>query len=155
MNCDFINYDFIKTIISVIIGAIIPVVSSYLLEKKRLTNNKKRIKFEQNLNTLKKLKVNHLHLVNLLESYLRPDKLPNSHGNYYNEILNISEINVTLKNELFDLEIGTISELHDSIKKYTYSESAKVKSDITIDSLLQKSKIVTENIQETIKNIDK
>lgn len=155
MKYIFFDYEFIKSMTVVIIGAIMTVASSYCLEKKRLTNNKKKIRFEQNLNTLRKLKVNHLHLVNLLESYLRPDKLPNFHGNYYNEIFNISKINVTLKNELFDLEIGTISELHDSIRQYTYSKSAKVKSDITIDSLLQKSKIVTENIQKTIENIDK
>ena len=41
MKYDFIDYNFIKTIIAVIIGSMIPVIANLLLEKIRLTNNKK------------------------------------------------------------------------------------------------------------------
>lgn len=44
MKYDFIDYNFIKTIIAVIIEAMIPVIANLLLEKTRLTNNKKKIK---------------------------------------------------------------------------------------------------------------
>ena len=55
----FFDYEFIKSMSAVIIGSIMTVASSYCLEKRRLTNNKKKIKLEQNLNTLRKTKVNH------------------------------------------------------------------------------------------------
>ncbi len=70
MKYDFIDYNFIKTIIAVIIGAMIPVIANLLLEKTRLTNNKKKLKYEKNLNTLRKLKVNHLILDNLINEQI-------------------------------------------------------------------------------------
>jgi hypothetical protein len=70
MKYDFIDYNFIKTIIAVIIGAMIPVIANLLLEKTRLTNNKKKLKYEKNLNTLRKLKVNHLILDNLINEQM-------------------------------------------------------------------------------------
>ena len=164
MNCDFINYDFIKTIISVIIGAIIPVVSSCLLEKKRLTNNKKKIKFEQNLNTLRKLKINHLNLIYLINDnyvfceYMSNDKktiinpADRIYVNYLKKLHNTSLKNIKLNNELLDLEIESISDLHKEIIKFLDSRNNNTKFNTT--DLEKYSNLVKNNILYTIKNID-
>ena len=165
MNCDFINYDFIKTIISVIIGAIIPVISSYLLEKKRLTNNKKKIKFEQNLNTLRKLKVNHLNLIHLInDNYVFYEYMTNdeksiikqfdeNYVNYMKKLYFTSLKNIKLNNELLDLEIENISDLHKEI--INFMESRQNNTNFDTSNLEHYSKLVKINILNTINNIDK
>ncbi|MGX7112797.1 hypothetical protein [Gemella cuniculi] len=161
MKCDFINYEFLKSMIAVIIGAIIPVVSSYILEKKRLTNNKRKIRFEQNLNTLRKLKVNHLNLTHLInDNYVFCEYMSNDkksiidqsdkiYINYLKKLYYTSLKNIKLNNELLNLEIKNISELHKEI--ISFIDSRNNNTEFNTTNLEKYSKLVENNILNTIK----
>lgn len=149
--------NFIYNIISIIIGAAITYLSSYTLAKKQLKYNKSKIKFEQNLNTLRKLKVNHLTLVKLINDFYKVNHFGTTNEpNLPNKLYNTSLENIKLNNELLDVEINNISDLHSDICSFLYNLSSKTKNEnVTIQALQNSSTTITKNILETIKNIDK
>lgn len=165
MKCIFFDYEFIKSMTAVIIGSIMTIASSYCLEKRRLTNNKKKIRFEQNLNTLRKLKVNHLNLIYLINDnyvfceYMSNDKKTITnlsdriYVNYMKKLYFTSLKNIKLNNELLDLEIENISDLHKEIINFT--ESRQNNTNFDTSNLEHYSKLVKINILNTINNIDK
>lgn len=165
MKCIFFDYEFIKSMTAVIIGSIMTIASSYCLEKRRLTNNKKKIRFEQNLNTLRKLKVNHLNLIYLINDnyvfceYMSNDKKTITNPsdriyvNYMKKLYFTSLKNIKLNNELLDLEIENISDLHKEIINFT--ESRQNNTNFDTSNLEHYSKLVKINILNTINNIDK
>lgn len=163
MKCIFFDYEFIKSMSAVIIGSIMTVASSYCLEKRRLTNNKKKIRFEQNLNTLRKLKVNHLNLIHLInDNYVFfkytsndnksiIDETNKIYENYLKKLHYTSLKNIQLNNELLNLEIKNISELHGEIIKFLDSRN---NTKFNTTDLEKYSDLVKNNILDTIKNID-
>lgn len=165
MKCIFFDYEFIKSMTAVIIGSIMTVASSYCLEKRRLTNSKKKIRFEQNLNTLRKLKVNHLNLIYLInDNYIFCEYMSNDkktitnpsdriYVNYMKKLYFTSLKNIELNNELLDLEIENISDLHKEIINFT--ESRQNNTNFDTSNLEHYSKLVKINILNTINNIDK
>ena len=165
MKCIFFDYEFIKSMTAVIIGSIMTVASSYCLEKRRLTNNKKKIRFEQNLNTLRKLKVNHLNLIHLInDNYVFYEYMTNdeksiikqfdeNYVNYMKKLYFTSLKNIKLNNELLDLEIENISDLHKEI--INFMESRQNNTNFDTSNLEHYSKLVKINILNTINNIDK
>lgn len=165
MKCIFFDYEFIKSMTAVIIGSIMTVTSSYCLEKRRLTNSKKKIRFEQNLNTLRKLKVNHLNLIYLINDnyvfceYMSNDKKTITNPsdriyvNYMKKLYFTSLKNIKLNNELLDLEIENISDLHKEI--INFMESKQNNTNFDTSNLEHYSKLVKINILNTINNIDK
>lgn len=157
MKYDFIDYNFIKTIIAVFTGAIIPVIANLLLEKTKLTNDKKKLKYEKNLNTLRKLKVNHLTLVNLINDFYKINHfIATNEPNLLDKLYNTSLENTKLNYELLDIEINNISELHSNICRFLNNLSSNIKNENdTIQKLNNLSETITKDILETIKNIDK
>lgn len=165
MKCIFFDYEFIKSMTAVIIGSIMTIASSYCLEKRRLTNNKKKIRFEQNLNTLRKLKVNHLNLIYLINDnyvfceYMSNDKKTITNPsdriyvNYMKKLYFTSLKNIKLNNELLDLEIKNISDLHKEI--INFIESRTNHTEFNTANLEQYSKLVKINILDAINNTDK
>ena len=165
MKCIFFDYEFIKSMTAVIIGSIMTIASSYCLEKRRLTNNKKKIRFEQNLNTLRKLKVNHLNLIYLINDnyvfceYMSNDKKTITNPsdriyvNYMKKLYFTSLKNIKLNNELLDLEIKNIADLHKEI--INFIESRTNHTEFNTANLEQYSKLVKINILDAINNTDK
>ena len=167
--------DFFYNIISIIIGASITFLSSYLLAKKQLKDNKLKLKFEQNLNTLKKLKVNHLYLIHLIkDNYVFNENMTNNNMTNNNMTNNIKTIisqydkayvnyikklyftslkNIKLNNELLDIEIENISDLHSEI--INFINSIKNSTAFDTENLDNYNELVKDNILDKIKNIDK
>ena len=157
--------DFYYNIISIIIGASITFLSSYLLAKKQLKDNKLKLKFEQNLNTLKKLKVNHLYLIHLIkDNYVFYENMTNNkkniisqydkaYVNYIKKLYFTSLKNIKLNNELLDIEIENISDLHSEI--ISFINSIKNITTFDTENLDNYNKLVKKNILDKIKNIDK
>lgn len=157
--------DFYYNIISIIIGASITFLSSYLLAKKQLKDNKLKLKFEQNLNTLKKLKVNHLYLIHLIkDNYVFYENMTNNkkniisqydkaYVNYIKKLYFTSLKNIKLNNELLDIEIENISDLHSEI--ISFINSIKNSTTFDTENLDNYNKLVKKNILDKIKNIDK
>lgn len=157
--------DYFYNIISIIIGASITFLSSYLLAKRQLKDNKLKLKYEQNLNTLKKLKVNHLYLIHLIEdNYVFYENMTNNkkniisqydkaYVNYIKKLYFTSLKNIKLNNELLDIEIKNISDLHNEIINFISS----MKNGTTFDTknLDKYNKLVRKNILDKIENIDK
>lgn len=162
--------DFFYNIISIIIGASITFLSSYLLAKKQLKDNKLKLKFEQNLNTLKKLKVNHLYLIHLIkDNYVFNENMTNNnmtnniktiisqydkaYVNYIKKLYFTSLKNIKLNNELLDIEIENISDLHSEI--INFINSIKNSTAFDTENLDNYNELVKDNILDKIKNIDK
>lgn len=156
--------DYFYNIISIIIGASITFLSSYLLAKKQLKDNKLKLKFEQNLNTLKKLKVNHLYLIHLIkDNYVFYENMTNNkkniisqydkaYVNYIKKLYFTSLKNIKLNNELLDIEIKNISDLHNEI--INFISSMKNGTTFDTENLDKYNELVKKNILDKIENID-